>query len=310
MDPSRLTDLALDGDRRALARLLRVVEDRRDGWEAILATAWGAPSKAQLVGITGAPGSGKSTLTNSLITTWRAVDRRVGVISVDPSSPFSGGALLGDRIRMQDHVSDPDVFVRSMSSRGRLGGVGDATAGMVTLLAATGFDPVVVETVGVGQAEVDVVDHADTVLVVVTPGWGDSVQADKAGVLEIGDIFVINKADRPELEDTRRSLTTMLEMGPDREWVPPVIDTVAIEDRGTESLVDALDRHRRHLNASGEGRHRLRRRAAAYLEWAFAAGLRSRMERPAMDGLVGQVAAGVLDPWSAAASLLDDRPSL
>lgn len=308
MDTPRLTALALDGDRRALARLLRVVEDRREGWEEILATAWQAPPKAQLVGITGAPGSGKSTLTNSLITTWRAVDRRVGVISVDPSSPFSGGALLGDRIRMQDHVSDPDVFVRSMSSRGRLGGVGDATAGMATLLAATGFDPVVVETVGVGQAEVDVIDHADSVLVVVTPGWGDSVQADKAGVLEIGDIFVINKADRPELEDTRRSLTTMLEMGPDREWVPPVIDTVATEDRGTEALVDALDRHHRYLNASGEGRRRRRRRAAAYLEWALAAGLRSRLERPALDDLVEQVAAGLLDPWTAAASLLNDQP--
>lgn len=308
MDPSQLTDLALDGDRRALARLLRVVEDRLEGWEGVLATAWEPTSKAQLVGITGAPGSGKSTLTNSLISTWRAVDRHVGVISVDPSSPFSGGALLGDRIRMQDHVSDPDVFVRSMSSRGRLGGVGDATAGMATLLGAAGFDPVVVETVGVGQAEVDVIDHADSVVVVLTPGWGDSVQTDKAGVLEIGDIFVINKADRPELEDTRRWLTTMLEMGPDREWDPPVIDTVAIEDRGTEALVDALDRHHRYLHSSGEGGRRLRRRAAAYLEWAFAAGLRSRLERPALDGLVEQVAAGVLDPWTAASSLLNDQP--
>lgn len=305
MDSSRLTELAFEGDRPALARLLRVVEDRRDGWEPILSVAWGVVTKAHLVGITGSPGSGKSTLVNGLISVWRAVDRRVGVVAVDPSSPFSGGALLGDRIRMQDHVSDPDVFVRSMSSRGRLGGVGDATAGLATVMEAVGFDPVVVETVGVGQAEVDVVDHTDTVVVVVTPGWGDAVQSDKAGLLEIGDVFVINKADRPEVDDTRRWLKGTIEMGEEASgWVPPIIETVATQEQGVDELADAIDRHRRHLRSTPEGRLRTHRRARAYLEWALAADLRNRIHEPVLDDLVDQVASRSLDPWSAAASVL------
>lgn len=187
----------------------------------MLADAWRRRPPSHLVGITGAPGSGKSTLTNALIATWRALDRRVGVVAVDPSSPFTGGALLGDRIRMQEHVGDPDVFIRSMSSRGRLGGLADTTAALVTVLGAAGFDPVVIETVGVGQSEVEVVHHADTVVVVLTPGWGDGVQADKAGILEIADVFAINKADRGSTTDTRRWLESMLEMAPDTNWEPP-----------------------------------------------------------------------------------------
>lgn len=303
MESSDLLTAALDrGDRRALARLLRRIEDRHTGWQEVLARAWKRSGKAHLIGITGSPGSGKSTLTNALISGWRALDRQVGVVAVDPSSPFTGGALLGDRIRMQDHVGDGGVFVRSMSNRGRLGGVADATAGLVTLLDAAGFDPVVVETVGVGQSEVDVIDHADTVVVVMTPESGDGVQADKAGISEIADIYVINKADHPGAAQTRRWLSASLDMGPERPWVPPILDTVATEDGGIDELLDALDRHRRHL-MGGEGRERRRRRARAYVERAAADAIRRRLDTPGLDDLVEQVAARALDPWTAAAEL-------
>jgi LAO/AO transport system kinase len=305
VDPLQLLTRAVEGDRRSLARLLRVVEDQRPGWKSSLAEAWRRSGRAHLIGITGAPGSGKSTLTNALISAWRAVDRTVGVVAVDPSSPFTGGALLGDRIRMQDHVDDPDVFVRSMASRGRLGGLADATAGLTTLLDAAGFDPVVLETVGVGQSEVDIVHHADTVVILVTPGWGDAVQADKAGILEIGDVFVVNKADRPDTGETRRWLTAMLEMGEPGEWTPPVIETVATEDRGIEALVDAIDRHRRHLTLGSAGAQRRRRRARVYLEWALTARLEQQLDRPEMGGVIDEVVARKLDPWTAAEQLLD-----
>ncbi|MGH8911586.1 MAG: methylmalonyl Co-A mutase-associated GTPase MeaB [Acidimicrobiia bacterium] len=300
MEPSDLLNAAVEGgDRRALARLLRLVEDRRSGWERALGDAWKVSGNAHLIGLTGSPGSGKSTLTNGLISAWRALDREVGVVAVDPSSPFTGGALLGDRIRMQDHVGDAGVFVRSMSNRGRLGGVADATAGLVTVLDATGFDPVVVETVGVGQSEVDVIDHADTVVVVITPGSGDGVQADKAGVLEIADIFVINKADRPGAAEARRWLTASLEMGPEREWTPPIVDTVATEQTGVEELLDALDLHRRHLMGD-EGYLRRRRQARAYVERAAAAEIRRRLDTSGLEDIIDQVVARTLDPWKAA----------
>lgn len=304
MDPNDLWQRARQGDRRALARLLRIVEDRHDEARAVLAEAWRLRPSSHLVGITGSPGSGKSTLTNALITTWRAVDRRVGVVAVDPSSPFTGGALLGDRIRMQDHVSDPDVFIRSMSSRGRLGGLANATAGLTTVLQAARFDPVVIETVGVGQSEVEVVHHADTVVVVLTPGWGDGVQADKAGILEIGDVFVVNKADVAATAETRRWLEAMLETEHDRVWQPPIVDTVATEGTGLEKLVDAIDLHRRHLTVSDEGRLRRDRRSRGYVESAVAEGMRRRMTGPDLDGVVADVSSGSLDPWTAAERLL------
>lgn len=303
MESSDLLTAAVDhGDRRALARLLRRVEDRRSGWQEALGGAWKVSGNAHLIGLTGSPGSGKSTLANALISAWRALDRKVGVVAVDPASPFTGGALLGDRIRMQDHVGDDGVFVRSMSNRGRLGGVADATAGLVTILDAAGFDPVVVETVGVGQSEVDVIDHADTVVVVVTPGSGDGVQADKAGILEIADIFVINKADRAGASQARRWLNASLEMGPERQWVPPIVDTVATEQTGIEELLDALDRHRRHLMGA-EGIQRRRRRARAYVERAAADQIRRRLDAPGLDDLIDQVVARTLDPWKAATHL-------
>ncbi|HEX2154876.1 MAG TPA: methylmalonyl Co-A mutase-associated GTPase MeaB [Acidimicrobiia bacterium] len=305
MEPLQLLESAVEGDRRALARLLRIVEDRGPGSAEVLAEAWKKASTPHLVGITGAPGSGKSTLTNALITAWRAVDRRVAVVAVDPSSPFTGGALLGDRIRMQDHVADRDVFVRSMSSRGRLGGLAEATAGLVTLFEAARFDPVVVETVGVGQSEVDVVYHTDTVVVVVTPGWGDGIQADKAGILEVGDVFVINKADRAGVAESRRSLEAMLQMASPDGWTPPVIETVATAGTGIEELADALDRHRRHLVVGQRWRERRRLRSRAYIEWAVGAEIASRLDQPDLDGAVEAVTARRVDPWTAAAEFLD-----
>lgn len=295
---------AREGDRRALARLLRIVEDGREGAPEAVAEAWRLRPNSHLIGITGAPGAGKSTLTNALIATWRALDRRVGVVAVDPSSPFTGGALLGDRIRMQEHVGDPDVFIRSMSSRGRLGGLADTTAALVTVLGAAGFDPVVIETVGVGQSEVEVVHHADTVVVVLTPGWGDGVQADKAGILEIADVFAINKADRGSTTDTRRWLESMLEMAPDTNWEPPIVDTVATEGTGIDELADAIDRHRRHLITTDEGRRRRDRRVRGYVEAAVAEGMRRRMSGPDLDGVLAAVSSGALDPWTAADQLL------
>lgn len=305
MDSLSLLTHAREGDRRALARLLRVAEDDREGARAAVAEAWRLRPSSHLVGITGAPGAGKSTLTNALIGTWRAVDRRVGVVAVDPSSPFTGGALLGDRIRMQEHVSDPDVFIRSMSSRGRLGGLADSTAGVATLLQAARFDPVVIETVGVGQSEVDVIHHADTVVVVLNPGWGDDVQADKAGILEVGDVFVINKADRPGTDETRRWLKAMLEMAPKEDWIPRIVETVATDGQGIEQLVDVVDLHRRHLTVSDDGRLRRRQRARGYIEWALASAARARVSTPDLDGVLDEVVAGKLDPWTAADRLLD-----
>lgn len=301
MDPTDLFTRATEGgDRRALARLLRIVEDRREGWRSVVESAWNAGAAGHLVGLTGAPGSGKSTLTNALVGAWRALDRRIGVVAVDPASPFSGGALLGDRIRMQEHIDDPEVFVRSMSTRGRLGGLADGTAALSTIMLAAGFDPVVVETVGVGQSEVDVIDHADSVVVVVTPGWGDSIQADKAGILEIADIFVINKADREGAVETRRTLRAMLEMTSPEGWVPPIVETVATDEAGIDELIDVVDRHRRHLAVTDEGHTRRRRRARAYVERAYVASIGERFESGEMDGLVERVTAGSLDPWSAA----------
>lgn len=304
MDTDLLVDSALGGDdRRALARLLRVVEDRRPGWEDVLARAWSGTRPVHLVGITGAPGVGKSTLANGLISAWRAVDRAVAVVAVDPSSPFTGGALLGDRIRMQEHVGDEGVFIRSMASRGRLGGLAEATAGLVTVLEAARFDPVVIETVGVGQSEVEVVEQADTVVVVVTPGWGDGVQTEKAGLLEIGDVFVVNKADRPEVADTRRHLTAMLEGRSGSGWTPPVVETVATEQQGIEILIDALDRHRRHLATGAEGRSRQLRRARSYIRTALAARIDDRLDEPDLSAVVERVRARRLDPWSAATEI-------
>ncbi len=210
-----------------------------------------AAESAWTVGITGAPGAGKSTLTGALVRHLRASGARVGVLAVDPSSPFTGGAILGDRVRMHDHATDPDVFIRSMATRGHLGGLARAVPQAIRVLAVAGYDWIVVETVGVGQVEVEIAGTADTTVVVVNPGWGDGVQAAKAGLLEIGDVFVVNKADRDGVAATVHDLESMLHLAEARPWPPPVLQTVATTDRGVDDVLDAIERHRAAISGSG-----------------------------------------------------------
>lgn len=261
---------------------------------------------ARLVGITGAPGTGKSTLTDRLITRARTMDLTVGVLAVDPSSPFTGGAVLGDRIRMQDHVSDPGVYIRSMSTRGALGGVSTATEAAAVVLDAAGFDLVLIETVGVGQSEVDVMRLVETTVVVVAPGFGDGIQAAKAGVLEIGDVFVVNKSDLPGADAVVRDLTQMLELGSSRQWAPSVVSVSATEGNGIDAVWDAIESHRSYLHGP-EGAEVRRERADLSIRRAFLARLgREVTARPIPEDLVDDVLARRLDPWQAAEKLQVD----
>jgi LAO/AO transport system kinase len=263
-----------------------------------------------VIGLTGAPGVGKSTVTGALVAAFRAAGRRVAVLAVDPSSPFTGGALLGDRIRMQEHATDEGVFIRSMASRGHLGGLAAATPQAIRMLDAAGFDPVIIETVGVGQAEVAVASLADSVAVLLAPGMGDAVQAAKAGILEVADLFVVNKADRPDSQQVVRDLRTMIALanrGED-DWKPPIVATVAVRGEGTGELVARLDAHWSWLGATGALARRRRARAREEIAALAFAGLRDRLAASSLDALAGQVADGDLDPFTAAAELLDKAP--
>ncbi|MGI9648744.1 MAG: methylmalonyl Co-A mutase-associated GTPase MeaB [Acidimicrobiia bacterium] len=303
----KLLSLATSGDRRALAKLLTVVERGGDESRELLAATYPSGGRAHVVGVTGPPGAGKSTLVDQIIRRVRASGAEAAALLVDPSSPFSGGAILGDRIRMQDQVSDPGVYVRSMASRGQLGGVSDAAPKAVVVLDAVGFPYVVLETVGVGQAEVDIVESADTTLVVLNPGWGDSIQAAKAGLLEIGDVFVVNKADRSGVESTVADLNHMLHDGPDRDWEPPVLTTVATDGEGVDEVWAAIGRHQSHLEGEA-GQARVRRQADKEVRSAIVEALgrqaRVRVDDTALAELVEEVAARRLDPWTAAERLL------
>ena len=264
---------------------------------------------AHLIGLTGAPGAGKSTLTSALCAEIRRRGERVGVLAVDPSSPFSGGAILGDRVRMGDHDLDSGVFIRSMATRGHLGGLSVATPDAARVLDAAGFPRVVVETVGVGQVEVEVAGAADTTVVVVNPGWGDAVQAAKAGLMEVADIFVINKADRPGAGETRQDLESMLALSHDAAWLPPVLDAVATEEEGIAALADALDDHRDWLAGSGEGERRRAARLENELRQVVAAHLAERAaltcRGPRWEAVLAEVLAGGRDLWTAAEDLSD-----
>jgi len=307
-DVDDLAAAAFDGDRRALARLITIVEEGRPGASRALGLAYPRCGRSYRIGITGAPGAGKSTLTDGLITALRRSGEPVAVLAVDPTSPFSGGAVLGDRVRMQDHASDPEVYIRSMASRGHLGGLSAAAPKGLTLLDAAGFPYLLIETVGVGQDEVEVADAADTTMVVVTPGWGDGVQAAKAGILEIGDIFVVNKADRPGVDDAVADLRTMLAMGGERPWAPPILTTVASRGAGVAEVLEAVLSHRLHLEAGGGLEEGRRQRRRGELRSALAAALARRSadaaDSPEHRRLVALVEAGHLDPWTAAERLL------
>jgi LAO/AO transport system kinase len=308
---AELIEAARAGDRAALARLLSVVERGGDGAREVGRALHGTAGDAYTVGVTGAPGSGKSTLTSAVIDVVRRGGERVAVLAIDPSSPFTGGAILGDRVRMGDHALDDGVFIRSMATRGHLGGLAVAAPEAVRLLTAAGYPWVVLETVGVGQVEVEVVGHADTTVVVVNPGWGDAVQANKAGLLEIADVFVVNKADRPGAREAARDLERMLDMavpGGVQGWRPPVVCTTATTGGGVDDLWRAVDDHRAHLVASGELAARRRARAAEEVTRLVAARLmeqaRDLTAGARADALAEAVAAGDLDPWAASDELL------
>ena len=324
-----LITLAQEGDRRALARLITLVEN--DGAEAhqALQALYPRTGQAHIVGITGAPGTGKSTLVNAMAREYRGRGLTVGIIAIDPTSPFSGGALLGDRVRMKDLVGDPGVYIRSMATRGSLGGLARATDDVVLVLDAMGFDRILIETVGVGQAEVDIASSAHTVIVVEAPGLGDDIQAIKAGVLEIADIFVVNKADREDADRTFLALQTMLGLGPravrhhgttmqvdapaeeDRDWRPPIFKTVATRGEGVSDLVDAVESHRLYLETSGEKARREWERARHLLAHTLREALLERLvERvtPAhFDRVVTQVATRAMDPYTAVRLLMEQE---
>jgi LAO/AO transport system kinase len=306
--PAALVERALAHDRRAIAKVLSLVEQGGDGARAALALLHPRTGNAWSIGITGAPGAGKSTLTDQLIGRLRATGGEVGVLAVDPTSPFSGGAILGDRVRMQHHTSDDGVFIRSMATRGHLGGLALATPQAVRVLDAVGKEWIVIETVGVGQVEVEVAGHADTTIVVVNPGWGDAVQAAKAGLLEIADVFVVNKADRPGTADAVRDLQGMLEMSGALPWRPPIIETVATTGDGVDELFAQVTAHRAHLEATGEAEHKRRARLRDELRGLVAAHMLERADAVCsgarFDAVVDEVAARTRDPYSAADSLL------
>jgi len=306
-DPADLLERARSGERAALARLLSLVERGGPIAREVGRRTHPLAGRAYTVGLTGAPGAGKSTLTSALIGRVRSDDLPIAVLAIDPSSPFSGGAILGDRVRMVDHVADPAVYIRSMATRGHLGGLSLATLEAVRVLDAVGWPWVVIETVGVGQVEVEVAEAADTTVVVVNPGWGDAVQANKAGLLEIADVFVINKADRPGVDDTRRDLDRMLDLTDTGEWRPPVVATIALSDDGVGDLWAAIGAHRAHLETTGTLEVRRAARVGDELTRILMTLLRERAQAsagPAFDELTAAVANRTLDPWTAAEQLL------
>jgi LAO/AO transport system kinase len=306
---AELAERLLEGDKRALARAISLVEnDDPEGW-ALVREVYGHTGRAAVVGFTGPPGVGKSTLIGRLVEHARAREREVAVLSIDPSSPFTQGALLGDRIRLADHFLDPGVFIRSMASRGSLGGLSEATLQAALLMDASGKDDVFLETVGVGQAEVDIIDHADTVVLVLMPGSGDSIQALKAGVMEIPDVIVVNKSDHPLTDTMMREIRGVLSLGPQEGWRVPVVRTEASRGEGVDELAERIAEHRELIAAAGTLDERRRRNLMNEVLALAGARLRRRLEErarrdPVVQELLDEVVARRLDPASAATRLL------
>ncbi len=304
-----LIERLLEGDKRALARAISLVEDDDPaGWELVRA-AYPHTGKAQIVGFTGPPGAGKSTLIGALVTHRRAADRTVAVLSIDPSSPFRGGALLGDRIRLTDHFLDPGVFIRSMATRGALGGLAEAALQSALLMDANGNDDVFLETVGVGQAEVDVIDHADTVVLVLMPGSGDSIQALKAGVMEIPDVIVVNKSEHPMTDTMVREIRGVLSLGDQSGWRVPIVRTQAQKGEGVDKLAEKIAEHRAYVEGEGQLAERRRRNLLNEVVGIATHRLRQALEASVKDDdeiaeLLDKVVARQLDPASAASAVL------
>ncbi|MFV2195795.1 methylmalonyl Co-A mutase-associated GTPase MeaB [Nocardiopsis sp. LOL_012] len=312
MEAAPLVEGVLGGDRRSLARALTLVENGVPVLRDIMAGLSPRTGRARVVGFTGAPGVGKSTVTNAVVRAARGRGLSVAVLAVDPSSPFTGGALLGDRVRMAEHATDSGVFIRSMANRGHLGGLSWAAPHALRVLDAAGFDLVLVETVGVGQAEVEIAGLADTTVVLCAPGMGDSVQAAKAGVLEVADVFAVNKADHEGARSALRDLRQMVAMvdRDEHEWKPPIVMTVASEGEGIEELWERLDGHAAHLESSGALEERRRARAREEVQGIVLDLLRARMggagESSGLDSLAQEVSEGRCDPYTAADLLLKD----
>ncbi|GGW86516.1 methylmalonyl Co-A mutase-associated GTPase MeaB [Streptomyces noursei] len=312
VDVPQLVEQARQGRPRAVARLISLVEGAAPELREVMATLAPLTGGAYVVGLTGSPGVGKSTTTSALVTAYRKVGKRVGVLAVDPSSPFSGGALLGDRVRMSEHASDPGVYIRSMATRGHLGGLAWAAPQAIRVLDAAGCDVILVETVGVGQSEVEIASQADTSVVLLAPGMGDGIQAAKAGILEIGDVYVVNKADRDGADATARELNHMLGLGESRapgDWRPPIVKTVAARAEGIDEVVEALEKHRAWMEERGVLARRRLARAAREVETIAVTALRSRIGDLSgdrhLDALAERIVAGDTDPYRAADELVE-----
>jgi LAO/AO transport system kinase len=310
-DVPTLVEQARQGRPRAVARLISLIEGDSPRLREVMAALAPLAQGAYVVGVTGSPGVGKSTSTSALVSAYRRAGKRVGVLAVDPSSPFSGGALLGDRIRMSEHASDPGVYIRSMATRGHLGGLAWAAPQAIRVLDVAGCEVVIVETVGVGQSEVEIAAQADTTVVLLAPGMGDGIQAAKAGILEIGDVYVVNKADRDGADATARELNHMLGLGEARspgDWRPPIVKTVAARGEGTDEVVQALEKHRAWMEEHGVLAERRMRRAAGEVETIAVTALRARIGDLHGDRRLGalaeRVVAGELDPYAAADELV------
>jgi LAO/AO transport system kinase len=306
-----LGERLLAGDRRALARGISLVENRDPDGDALVAELYPKTGGARVIGITGPPGVGKSTLISAMCVELRKSDREIGVLSVDPSSPFTRGAVLGDRIRLSDHFLDPGVFIRSMASRGALGGLAEAALQAALLMDAAGKDDVLLETVGVGQGEIDVVDHADTIVLALMPGSGDSIQALKAGVMEIPDVIVVNKADHPLADTMVREVRAVLALGPQRSWRVPVVRTEAANGNGVPELVETIGKHRAHIEEEGTLNERRARNLRAEVLGIAASRMRRKLEDradkdPEWAGLLDSVVRRETDPATAARTLLEE----
>ncbi|MEU9121897.1 methylmalonyl Co-A mutase-associated GTPase MeaB [Streptomyces sp. NPDC048506] len=312
VDVPQLVEQAREGRPRAVARLISLVEGAAPELREVMAALAPLTGNAYVVGLTGSPGVGKSTTTSALVTAYRKAGKRVGVLAVDPSSPFSGGALLGDRVRMSEHASDPGVYIRSMATRGHLGGLAWAAPQAIRVLDGAGCEVILVETVGVGQSEVEIASQADTSVVLLAPGMGDGIQAAKAGILEIGDVYVVNKADRDGADATARELNHMLGLGESRapgDWRPPIVKTVAARGEGIGEVVEALEKHRAWMEEHGVLAERRRARAAHEVETIAVTALRARIGDLSgdrrLDALAERIVAGETDPYRAADELVD-----